>query len=707
MDSLITRLATLVDSDPGFYVLAVHSLIGHYLRDVIAVSEAERFPDLIADFRASRLESAGEKEIRDLSCLKDLARQHRFTNDICDSFLELDSEEAVAASHLFLVFAGLLGIRNSPGLKDLERHLQMWDSRAPSSNPTAVLARMQHELEVSQTSDGVMLLCLPQLEETRRAMAGLEHEISRFSLEIDALLGRRSTSDARSDALRRERQRLYTERRSLRTRMAGLANLEGYIANLGRLSVYTKARMDYERSVIRLAADQADAVAAIDRTGHFLIRGSAGTGKSLVLVEALRRALEVGEFDFAGEPDRRALLLTFTKTLAKFEDYVTSILRIDSARNLVQTVDAFLLARLRRIDPGFSYEFRAVDRLVAQYNTTDFFSHEELSTEIENYLFGNFVTHEEYVDEVVDRVGLRRRLSRRQRERVWQIRETVAADMESTGKLSRNYARIKILNHLSAASEEEVAKFRDVRTIYLDEAQDLTAGDLLTLRSLVSGHLIMAADSDQTIYGVTSPYARAGISVSGRARVLKTNFRNTRQIHELSMRFRGTRDDGDEVIAFREGPPAELYTAEPEKLLELLLAKLDLFLAYVGYDPEHIAILAPGNAEVERLGALLAGRSIPAEVITSREFQFTDSGAVRLSTLHSSKGLDFPVVLLYLPYLQWHESYDRDATEALLRNLIFVGITRAMENLSVFACPTDDRLLHELIASFGRKTGDE
>ena len=94
-------------------------------------------------------------------------------------------------------------------------------------------------------------------------------------------------------------------------------------------------------------------------------------------------------------------------------------------------------------------------------------------------------------------------------------------------------------------------------------------------------------------------------------------------------------------------------------------------------------------------------------MITSREFQFTDSGAVRLSTLHSSKGLDFPVVLLYLPYLQWHESYDRDATEALLRNLIFVGITRAMENLSVFACPTDDRLLHELIASFGRKTGDE
>ena len=40
--------------------------------------------------------------------------------------------------------------------------------------------------------------------------------------------------------------------------------------------------------------------------------------------------------------------------------------------------------------------------------------------------------------------------------------------------------------------------------------------------------------------------------------------------------------------------------------------------------------------------------------------------AIARSTLHFRKGLDFPVVLLYLPYLHRRGQYDEEQTEMLL-----------------------------------------
>jgi len=52
--------------------------------------------------------------------------------------------------------------------------------------------------------------------------------------------------------------------------------------------------------------------------------------------------------------------------------------------------------------------------------------------------------------------------------------------------------------------------------------------------------------------------------------------------------------------------------------------------------------------------------------------------------MHSSKGLDFPVALLYLPSLPTSGEYDAKASESLARNLIYVAISRAMDNLNAF-----------------------
>ena len=74
-------------------------------------------------------------------------------------------------------------------------------------------------------------------------------------------------------------------------------------------------------------------------------------------------------------------------------------------------------------------------------------------------------------------------------------------------------------------------------------------------------------------------------------------------------------------------------------------------------------------------------------------------------TLHSSKGLDFPVVLLYLPSLPPRTEYDGKTGETLVRNLIYVAMTRAMDNLNVFTLEgahdsQEEEPLQDLVQAF-------
>ena len=70
--------------------------------------------------------------------------------------------------------------------------------------------------------------------------------------------------------------------------------------------------------------------------------------------------------------------------------------------------------------------------------------------------------------------------------------------------------------------------------------------------------------------------------------------------------------------------------------------------------------------------------------IREEDFSFKQEKTIRLSSLHSSKGLDFAVVLLYLPTLPPRGDYDDRAAQGIVRNLLYVAMTRAMDNLNVF-----------------------
>jgi superfamily I DNA/RNA helicase len=115
-----------------------------------------------------------------------------------------------------------------------------------------------------------------------------------------------------------------------------------------------------------------------------------------------------------------------------------------------------------------------------------------------------------------------------------------------------------------------------------------------------------------------------------------------------------------------------------------LVRKAYLFIEKLSYDPENLSVLAPGKADLELLAGMLGRAGYACVNIRDDGFTFKEQKTVRLSTLHSSKGLDFPVVLLFLPGLPPRGEYSEEEAERLQRNLIYVAMTRAMDNLNVF-----------------------
>jgi hypothetical protein len=701
----LDRLTHLVGTDQGFYVLALHSFVEYWLRYKKGYGQGPSFGDLTWTFREELQSAHGDTSIPGISCLAGLGRQHALTGSVRHAFESLDSEEAVAATHLFLAFCRLVGLHQDSALGTLEKHLDAWKNRAPLVEQAGMIRTMQAEIAKLSARNKELLAQRAELADLGARLEDVQRQLaaaSRAAAEARSLADRRH---GRLDELRRERNALEQERTGLRARMVEYEQLERYLRYLGRLSVYTQTRLDYERSLAQLTPEQDEAAAGVRLSGTYLVRGGPGTGKSLVLLEALRRAALQHALDFGqGES---VVLVTFTRTLVKYNRYIAELMGLDLPLEVVATVDTLLLRKLQAIEPEARYDFDLLDRIVAPERTPLFLTVEELRGEIEGLLFGWALTRQEYVEEIILREGMRHRLTRRQREEVWAIRDEVVAEMEATHVYTTGYGRLRLLEHLQKHPQDRA--LRDISHLFVDEAQDLTPAALQILRELTRGGIVMAGDPDQSLYNAASPFARAGLSMRGSTRVLRTSFRNTAQIHALAERFRERSahlgwEGETRPFAFREGPVPELILAgDAEEARALLAEKLRVFLD-VGYEPENVCILVPRNLEIAPMLERLAALGLAGIDITDAPFTFYDRGRVRLSTLHSSKGLDFPVVLLYLPYLPRRPHLDETQSDRLVRNLLYVGITRAMDNLNVFAveaAAASDPLIGALAAAFG------
>lgn len=231
--------------------------------------------------------------------------------------------------------------------------------------------------------------------------------------------------------------------------------------------------------------------------------------------------------------------------------------------------------------------------------------------------------------------------------------------------------------------------------VLIDEGHDFRPEWLqLVTRMIdpVTNSLLLLYDDAQSIYqrqhSRRFSFRSLGIQAAGRTTILRLNYRNTAEVLAVAQRFAQAllspaEADEDSIplisplSANRHGPRPRLWrlpnlAAEAAEVARQLQALHGQGLAW-----SDMAVLYPIRFIGEAALQALNRAGVPAELLGEAARDWPRRDRVRVVTLQSSKGLEFPAVaILGLGYLP----HDRQPEIEQVR-LLYVGLTRAMDHL--------------------------
>lgn len=697
------RLLSLNQADPGFYILAVHAFIEKTLKIKYPEIEDSAFWRMMDNYESILIQK-GLSARRELEFIYSLKREHTLTNRVRHQFEVVSKAEAKGSTWNFLKFLKIEGMEGRINTDKIRKLLQDWEERSAPVDEDAFIALKYQIIKLKKEHES-FLDKYEQYKEAAELVQLHEDQIRDLNTSTQILNKQILKKDERVDNLRRERFDLQNKLKTIeKQRQEQLAvkgkfgSFDKYLDVLGRLSSISRSRTDFERDILKATPEQQHIIDDIDLTKDILIKGSAGTGKSLVLLKSMEKALKIQKEELNLSDKKKILLLTYTNTLTKYNTYLSEVMKIDNPKDIVTTVLGFLEIKLQEIEKDTKLDFTLWFAWRKEF-CPSFMNEYDFQNEIENFLWAMDISREEYLDEVISRKCMGKALRKDHREEVWDAKIKIEASLGPG--YTRSSAAVRIKRYLDNAAENDPVK--DTDYLFIDESQDMLPVELLVLKKLTTHAVILAGDTDQSIYQARSPYSRGGFQLRGNTRILHTNFRNTISIHNFADTFRkkSLKEDrvgSDNAAAFREGPSPEIYTPDKgQHLSELLIHKVKVFIEEIGYAPENIAILIPSVKVKSRIEKGLQKVGYKSVWIKDDEFNFSQEGVVRLCPLHSSKGLDFPVVMLYLPYFFPPKNEEEEQKQ---RNLLYVACTRAMDNLNVFVDPGNSLVLKDLVESF-------
>ena len=241
--------------------------------------------------------------------------------------------------------------------------------------------------------------------------------------------------------------------------------------------------------------------------------------------------------------------------------------------------------------------------------------------------------------------------------------------------------------------------------VVLDELQDAHPASLRLFSALAGDgpdRLFMAGDGYQRIFRRPIPLSWTGISVVGRSRHLRLNYRTTSGIRDAAIAVmagqtddpldgdgenRPTRDVGPAAgRSMRPGPPpARIEVADRAAAIERMAALLEEDDA-----PSHRSlVLVPSRAELEAISQALSARGIAHQRLHAAEVPFAPEGPpVGLCTFHRAKGLEAAHVII------WNAAGPRrpagmepDEWARRQRSLRYVALTRARDRCTLLTPP--------------------
>jgi len=456
-------------------------------------------------------------------------------------------------------------------------------------------------------------------------------------------------------------------------------------------------------------------IAYRDYNGPALVRGGAGTGKTVVAMHRAKHLADQIEKDPA-QAGRRVLLTTFTTSLAQ-----------DIEANLRTLCPAHLEARPPRI------EVINLDRWVSQFLKRKSFAREvaffgEARERLDQVWRSVFDDHElpeglsepfvraEWAQIVqakglpdqkgylkASRAGRGTPLDRKKRAAIWDIFADYRARLISEGLAEPDDAYREATEILTSEAPN-----LPYAAVIVDEAQDMGEQAFRLIRAIVpetrSGDrnsLFIVGDAHQRIYGRRASMSACGINVRGRSRQLRLNYRTTQEIRAwaVSVLEGVSVDDLDEgtdtlrgyVSLMRGSAPSLVgYKSEAEELEGLV--------AWIRALPadqirlSDIGVLCARKADVERVSGALRAAGIDTKIFQSGSDERSVPG-VRITTMHRAKGLEFFAVAI--PFLSDTlfppqgvlrnavDAADREDIVMQYRSLLHVAATRAKQALRI------------------------
>jgi hypothetical protein len=238
--------------------------------------------------------------------------------------------------------------------------------------------------------------------------------------------------------------------------------------------------------------------------------------------------------------------------------------------------------------------------------------------------------------------------------------------------------------------------------LLIDEGHDFEESWLRLIVQMVDpdeGSLLLLYDDAQSIYkdkkSIDFSLSSVGIKARGRTTILKLNYRNTREILDYAYRFirnyLAPSDSDDDHVPLiepqasgRRGPPPYLKLCDSRKEEIRYIAHTLKRLRSEGMAWREMCVACRSKGLAEGVASGLGVAGIPVDsLITRAEKKSFDRSidAVKVMTMHSSKGLEFPLVVI--PGVGDLPVPASDA--AVEAKLLYVAMTRSTDKLLLTA----------------------
>ncbi len=455
-------------------------------------------------------------------------------------------------------------------------------------------------------------------------------------------------------------------------------------------------RKDITRLLLLLHEDQEVLVNRQVMKSPVIVKGSVGSGKTTIALYRMLKYAKMG---------KNVLYITYNKSLKmacetlirELEGEIPPGVTILTSHGLCRKLlhDA---GKKTKIIGVRNWQKDILERAIAVvakskssllYHRSEEFWFKEFNDVIKGRCFGD---KQAYLK--VDRIGRGTALDSKAREVVWAVYMNYENCKKKTYGSKLDYSDLLVQAYRLLESTDDFFKYD---MVFVDEAQDLSkiAMEIAVRVCVDPGALFIVADAAQSIYQQGFRWKDLGITVASQSVIpLKKNHRNTREILEAAQCLL---ENDEEFFGSEELIVPEMSSKNGPK--PVIRADFKSITEQIEWVVQDIVRRVESGECIEKNIAVLSKEKKYTWVIAGRleaqgikAFSYVESidlsdNSVKCVTLHSGKGLEFPVVYLVgidnniIPCIKDPEESDEELL--VEKKLLYVGMTRAMNELII------------------------